>query len=75
MMNLSVKCLQPIVTIVATKSHCNTAQYIALYAQQHPTRLGKQLHPQTVGLLFSAVPKYNNSSTYRQLPQCAGNVV
>ncbi|ATU44960.1 hypothetical protein CS557_05480 [Acinetobacter junii] len=58
-----------------TKSHCIKTHKIAQYAQQHPTRLGKQLHPQTVGLLFSAVPKYNNSSTYTQLPRCAGNAV
>lgn len=58
-----------------TKSHCIKTHKIAQYAQQHPTRLGKQLHPQTVGLLFSAVPKYNNSSTCRQLPQCAGHAV
>lgn len=58
-----------------TKSHCTKMHKVAQYAQQHPTRLGKQLHPQTVGLLFSALPKYNNESTYRQLPQCAGNAV
>ena len=58
-----------------TKSHCIKTHKIAQYAQQHPTRLGKQLHPQTVGLLFSALSKYNNSSTYRQLPQCAGNAL
>lgn len=58
-----------------TKSHCIKTHKIAQYAQQHPTRLGKQLHPQTVGLLFSAVPKYKNAPTYRQLPQCAGNAV
>lgn len=58
-----------------TKNHCTKTYKVAKYAQQHPTRLGKQLHPQTVGLLFSALSKYNNSSTYRQLPQCAGNVV
>ena len=56
-----------------TKSHCTKMHKVAQYAQQHPTRLGKQLHPQTVGLLFSALPKYNNESTYRQLPRCAGN--
>ena len=61
--------------LVNTKSHCIKPHKVAKYAQQHPTRLGKQLHPQTVGLLFSALSKYNNSSTYRQLPQCAGNVV
>lgn len=58
-----------------TKSHCTKTHKIAQYAQQHPTRLGKQLHPQTVGLLFSAIPKHNNSSTCRQLPQCTGNAV
>ncbi len=58
-----------------TKSHCIKTHKIAQYAQQHPTRLGKQLHPQTVGLLFSAIPKHNNSSTCRQLPQCVGNAV
>lgn len=56
-----------------TKNHCTKTHKIAQYAQQHPTRLGKQLHPQTVGLLFSAIPKHNNSSTCRQLPRCAGN--
>lgn len=58
-----------------TKSHCIKTHKVAQYAQQHPTRLGKQLHPQTVGLLFSAIRKYNNQSTYKQLPQCAGNTV
>lgn len=36
-----------------TKSHCINNCNDSLYAQQHPTRLGKQLHPQTVGLLVS----------------------
>nr|WP_314367925.1 hypothetical protein [uncultured Acinetobacter sp.] len=58
-----------------TKSHCTKTHKIAQYAQQHPTRLGKQLHPQTVGLLFSAVPKHNHDATYRQLPRCAGKAV
>lgn len=58
-----------------TKSHCTKTHKVAQYAQQHPTRLGKQLHPQTVGLLFSAMPKHNNNFTYRQLPRCAGKVV
>lgn len=58
-----------------TKSHCIKMHKIAQYIQQHPTRLGKQLHPQTVGLLFSAIPKHNNSSTYRQLPRCAGHAI
>lgn len=58
-----------------TKSYCIVTRYESLYMQQHPTRLGKQLHPQTVGLLFSAIPKHNNSSTCRQLPQCVGNAV
>ncbi len=73
-MTLSTHSLQ-ICSKMRTKSHCIKTHKIAQYAQQHPTRLGKQLHPQTVGLLFSAVPKYNNSSTYRQLPQCAGNAL
>ncbi|APV36705.1 hypothetical protein BEN76_12045 [Acinetobacter soli] len=58
-----------------TKSHCIKTHKIAQYAQQHPTRLCKQLYPQIVGLLFSAIRKYNNQSTYKQLPQCAGNTV
>lgn len=73
-MMLSTRLIQ-IWSQMRTKSHCIKMHKIAQYAQQHPTRLGKQLHPQTVGLLFSAVPKYNNSSTYRQLPQCAGHAV
>lgn len=68
-------CFIQICSQMRTKSHCTKTYKVAKYAQQHPTRLGKQLHPQTVGLLFSAVPKYNNDSTCRQLPQCAGNVV
>ena len=40
-----------------TKSHCTKTHKIAQYAQQHPTRLGKQLHPQTVGLLVSSALK------------------
>lgn len=58
-----------------TKSHCTKTHKVAQYAQQHPTRLCKQLYPQIVGLLFSAIRKYNNQSTYKQLPQCAGNTV
>lgn len=58
-----------------TKSHCIKTHKIAQYAQQHPTRLGKQLHPQTVGLLFSAIPKHNHDAKYRQLPRCAGKAV
>ena len=58
-----------------TKSHCTKTHKVAQYAQQHPTRLGKQLHPQTVGLLFFAVHKDKNDSIYRQLPQYAGNAV
>lgn len=58
-----------------TKSHCIKTHKIAQYAQQHPTRLCKQLYPQIVGLLFSAIRKYNNQSTYKQLPQCAGYAV
>lgn len=68
-------CATQIYSQMRTKSHCTKMHKVAQYAQQHPTRLGKQLHPQTVGLLFSALPKYNNDSTYRQLPQCAGNAV
>ena len=40
-----------------TKSHCIKTHKIAEYVQQHPTRLGKQLHPQTVGLLVSGALK------------------
>ena len=40
-----------------TQGYCIMARYHALYAQQHPTRLGKQLHPQTVGLLVSGALK------------------
>ncbi len=58
-----------------TKSHCTKTHKAAQYSQQHPTRLGKQLHPQTVGLLFSALSKYNHDATYRQLPRCAGKAV
>lgn len=71
-MTLSTHSLQ-ICSKMRTKSHCIKTHKIAQYAQQHPTRLGKQLHPQTVGLLFSAVPKYNDDATCRQLPQCVGN--
>lgn len=58
-----------------TKSHCTKTHKVAQYAQQHPTRLGKQLHPQTVGLLLCAIPKYIHDATYRQLPRCAGHAV
>lgn len=73
-MTFSIRSTQ-IYSQMRTKSHCTKTHKVAQYVQQHPTRLGKQLHPQTVGLLFSAVPKYNNSSTCRQLPQCAGHAV
>ena len=73
-MTLSTHSLQ-ICSKMRTKSHCIKTHKIAQYAQQHPTRLGKQLHPQTVGLLFSAMSKHNNNFTYRQLPRCAGKAV
>ena len=66
-------CFIQICSQMRTKSHCTKTHKAAQYSQQHPTRLGKQLHPQTVGLLFSAVPKYKNDSKCRQLPQCVGN--
>lgn len=73
-MMLSI-CTTQICSQMRTKNHCAKTYKVAEYAQQHPTRLGKQLHPQTVGLLFSALPKYNHNATYRQLPRCAGNTV
>lgn len=73
-MTFSIRCIQ-ICSQLRTKSHCIKMHKIAQYVQQHPTRLGKQLHPQTVGLLFSAVPKHNHDATYRQLPRCAGKAV
>lgn len=73
-MMLSI-CTAQICSQMRTKNHCAKTYKVAQYAQQHPTRLGKQLHPQTVGLLFSAVPKYNYDATYRQLPRRAGNTV
>jgi len=68
-------CFIQICSQMRTKSHCTKTHKVAQYAQQHPTRLGKQLHPQTVGLLFSALSKYNDDATCRQLPQCAGNAL
>lgn len=56
-----------------TKKYCIKPHDIALYLQQHPTRLCKQLYPQTVGLLFSNTPKNNNDTTDSQLPRFAGN--
>lgn len=68
-------CFIQICSQMRTKSHCIKMHKIAQYIQQHPTRLGKQLHPQTVGLLFSAIAKHNHDATYRQLPRCAGHAV
>lgn len=67
-----IRCIQ-IFSQMRKKCHCTKTHKVAQYAQQHPTRLGKQLHPQTVGLLLCAIPKYIHDATYRQLPRCAGN--
>ncbi len=40
-----------------TQGYCIMTHYHAIYTQQHPTRLCKQLYPQTVGLLFCALLK------------------
>jgi hypothetical protein len=48
-----LSCLKQMWTQADTKNHCINNCNDSLYAQQHPTRLGKQLHPQTVGLLVS----------------------
>jgi hypothetical protein len=52
-----LSCLKPMRTPADTKNHCINNCNDSLYAQQHPTRLGKQLHPQTVGLLVSGALK------------------
>lgn len=52
-----LSCLKPMRTPADTKNHCINNGNDSLYAQQHPTRLGKQLHPQTVGLLVSGALK------------------
>lgn len=45
-----------------TQGYCIMTHYHAIYTQQHPTRLCKQLYPQTVGLLFlCTAKKYNNN--------------
>lgn len=46
-----------LVVSLNTKKYCIISHDIALYLQQHPTRLCKQLYPQTVGLLFSNTPQ------------------
>lgn len=48
-----LSCLKQMWNQADTKNHCINNCNDSLYAQQHPTRLGKQLHPQTVGLLVS----------------------
>ena len=48
-----LSCLKQVWNQADTKNHCINNCNDSLYAQQHPTRLGKQLHPQTVGLLVS----------------------
>lgn len=50
-------CLKQVWNQADTKNHCINNCNDSLYAQQHPTRLGKQLHPQTVGLLVSRALK------------------
>ncbi len=52
MKSMSVKCMQAIVNVVATKSHCKTSIFDAKYVQQHPTRLGKKLLLKLSGYLF-----------------------
>lgn len=52
-----LSCLKQVCTQADTKNHCINNCNDSLYAQQHPTRLGKQLHPQTVGLLVSGALK------------------
>ena len=52
-----LSCLKQMWTQADTKNHCINHCNDSLYAQQHPTRLGKQLHPQTVGLLVSGALK------------------
>lgn len=52
MNSLSVYYLRSKSHFVDTKNHCNFNRNIALYAQQHPTRLGKQLLLKLSGYLF-----------------------
>ena len=52
-----MNCLKQMRTPTDTKNHCINTSNDSLYVQQHPTRLGKQLHPQTVGLLVSGAQK------------------
>ena len=52
-----LSCLKQVWNQADTKNHCIINCNDSLYAQQHPTRLGKQLHPQTVGLLVSSALK------------------
>lgn len=52
-----LSCLKQMWNQADTKNHCINNGNDSLYAQQHPTRLGKQLHPQTVGLLVSGALK------------------
>ena len=52
-----LSCLKQMWTQADTKNHCINNCNDSIYAQQHPTRLGKQLHPQTVGLLVSGALK------------------
>ena len=54
---MSVYGIYNLITEMVTQSHCKSVVATILYAQQHPTRLGKQLHPQTVGLLVSSALK------------------
>ncbi|TPS73958.1 hypothetical protein FJU45_09975 [Acinetobacter baumannii] len=58
-----------------TKKYCTKSHNVAQYAQQHPTRLCKQLYPQIVGLLFSITQKNNNNMSYIALPQLEGNAI
>ncbi len=52
-----LSCLKQLWNQADTKNHCINYCNDSLYTQQHPTRLGKQLHPQTVGLLVSGALK------------------
>lgn len=52
-----LSCLKQMWNQADTKNHCINTCNDSLYGQQHPTRLGKQLYPQTVGLLVSGALK------------------
>ena len=60
---MSVYGIYNLITEMVTQSHCKSVVATILYAQQHPTRLGKKLLLKLSGYLFLKPLKYKNRGT------------